>query len=179
VKEEKCLLLAVRNRLRAICGYADQACEVEFDEMAPGTVGTSYVAVQPGGFRAGQHQARSGTVRDYVYAVQVCVIKRVRHVPRDRLRDVFLNNLDALDAEIDAIAAAVDWKYEVTTDANALLVIDGDTAQGFHHPLVFESVDAKPRLVNPEIFAATGATAAGMARTIYFGGARRTKTVNV
>ncbi len=177
--EEKCLLLAVRNQLRSACGYAETACEVEFDELAPGTVGETYVIVQPGGFRRGPHQDKSGTVRDYVYAVGVTVVRRVRHVPRDRYRDVFLSNLASLDAELESIAAAVDWQYSVTTAANALLVEGGDAAQGFNHPLTFTGVDAKPRLVDPGVFAATGHQAAGMARTIHFDGARRTKTVNV
>ena len=177
--EEKCLLLAVRNRLRSVCEYEDRACEVEFDELAPGTVGQTYVAVTPGGFRRAQHQDRSGTVRDYVYAVEVTVTKRIRHVPRDRMRDVFLNNLDALDQEIENIAAAIDWQYAVMTAVNGLLIAAGDAAQGFHHPLVFQSVDRKPRLVSPDVFAGTGQAAAGMARTIHFDGARRTKTVNV
>lgn len=177
--EEKCLLLAVRNRLRSECDYADSACEIEFDELPPGVVGAQYVIVQPNGFRRGPHQDKSGTVRDYVYSVAVTVIKRTRHVPRDRMRDVFLHNIGALDLEIDKIAAAIDWQYTVTTAANVLLDEAGDTAQGFHHPLVFQSVDARPRLVAPEAFAATGQQAAGMARTVFFGEARRTKTVNV
>jgi hypothetical protein len=177
--DEKCLLLAVRDHLRETCSYEAGSCEIEFDEIAPGTVGETYVVVQAGGYRRGPHQDKSGTVRDYVYAVDVTVVKRVRHVPRDRLRDVFLNNLESLDAELDKIAAAIDWQYGVTSRANDLLDASGDTAQGFHHPLVFQSVDSRPRLVGPEVFAATGRTPAGMARTIHFDAARRTKTVNV
>ena len=177
--EEKCLLLAVRNRLRTVCKYSDQACEVEFDELAPGTVGAQYVIVAPNGFRRGPHQDRSGTVRDYVYSVAVTVVKRIRHVPRDRMRDVFLNNLGSMDDEIAKICAAIDWTYEVATAATALLVAADDKAQGFVHPLVFTHVDARPRLVNPDIFAATGQQAAGMARTVYFDTARRITKVNV
>lgn len=178
--EEKCLLIAVRDRLQEVCGYTDQQCEIEFDELAPATVGELYVVVQTEGYQRGPHQDKSGTVRDMVFNVGVTAIQRARNVPRDRSRNVFLSNLHNLNAELEKIAAAIDWKYEVVNAANELLLGEGDEHQGFHHPLVWVSVDAKPRLVGPDVFAAVpGKQAAGMARTVHFGAARRTRYVNV
>lgn len=177
--EEKALLIAVRDRLRSVCKYSDQQCDIEFDELTPGTVGETYVIVSTGGFRPGKHQNTSGTVRDYVYGVNVTPIKRIRHVPRDRFRDVFLNNLSGLAAEIEKITDAIDWSYGLITAANTELTKLGDTAQGFIEPLKFASVEQKPRLISPDVFAATGQQAAGMGRTIYFFGARRIRLVNV
>lgn len=188
--EEKCLLLAVRNRLRSVCEYSDQECDVEFDEQVPAIAGERYIIVTTEGITRGPHQDKSGTVRDLLFAVGVTVIKRTRNVPRDRTRDVFVNNLGSLDAEIEAITTAIDWKYDVINAASQLLVTEGLLTQeqlddhpglGFHHPLVFSGVDAKPRMVSPEVFAGHTVSnqAAGMARTVHFGAARRTRYVNV
>jgi hypothetical protein len=179
MKEEKALLIATRDRLRQECQYSEGQCEIEFDELAPGVVADTYILVSTGGFRPGRHQTTSGTVRDYVYGVNVTPIKRIRAVPRDRFRDVFLNNLDALAEEIEKITDQIDWSYELMTAVNAKLAELGDAAQGFVEPLKFASVDQKPRLISPDVFAATGQQAAGMARTIHFFGARRIRTVNI
>lgn len=173
---EKCLLVAVRDRLRSECDYTNPQCDIEFDAMAPATVGDVYVAVLPGGWVPGPRQNTSGGVSDRVYSVEACVIKRIRAVPRDRQRDVFLSNLDSLDEELDKIHEAIDWQYAVNTLANAALTERGQV-HGFIEPLRFSGVDKKPRLAPPELFGAAGTQTAGMMRTIYFGGARRINLV--
>ena len=176
---EKHLLLAVRNRLRSECGYKEQECEVELDEMAPATVGNIYVAVMPGGAQTGRNQMTSGGVHDLVWSVSVLLVKRIRNVPRDRLRSVFIEKLDALDEDIDKIIEALDWQYAVINAANASMVAEELTgsSEGFTEPLRFTALDNRPRLANPDLFAGAqgrgGSSACGMARTIHFGGARR------
>lgn len=175
-KAETALLQAVRNRLRSENGYSDEQCEIEFDELAPGTVGDLYVVVLPGGWQPGPRHKTSGGVNDLVYGLDVTVIKRIRHVPRDRTRDVFLNNLDNLNDEIDAIYNAIDFVYAVNDAANTIITNDNGSTEGFVEPLKFQSVERRPRQVNPELFAAQGTQAAGLARTISFHGARRITT---
>ena len=176
---EKSLLTAVRNRLRLAvlaggAGYADNECEVEFDELAPATVGHVYVAVMPGGWAPGPRHKTCGGINDLVYGVDVLVVKRVTHIPRDRKRDVFLNNLDALTEEIDKIYSAIDFSYPLLNAANALILAATGSSEGFMEPLNFAGVDKRPREVNPELFNdVPGKTKAGMARTIMFHGARR------
>jgi hypothetical protein len=118
-------------------------------------------------------------VNDSVYSIDVTVIKRVRNVPRDRRRDVFLNNVGALDKEIQLVHAALDWQYTVLYAANMLLAADADAPSmvGFCEPLRMTSVQRRPRLVNPDMFGAGQTQAAGMARTITFGGARRVSAI--
>ena len=173
---EKHLLLAVRDMIRSKCGYKETECAIELDEMAPATVGQLYVAVTPGGCRLGQRHMTCGGVHDLVWNVNAIVIKRIRNVPRDRLRDTFLENIGSLDEEIDVIIEAVDWQYDVINAATASLAEEG-LEPGFIEPLKFTGLDDKPRLANPDLFAGAqqhgGSVPCGMVRAIRFGGARR------
>ena len=173
---EKHLLLAVRNMIRSKCGFTEKECAIELDEMAPATVGQIYIAVTPGGCRTGQRHMTSGGVHDLVWNVNVFVIKRIRNVPRDRLRDTFLENIGSLDEDIDKIIEAVDWQYDVINAATTSLADEG-LENGFIEPLKFIGLDDKPRLANPDLFAGAaqnaGSVPCGMVRAIRFGGARR------
>lgn len=172
---EKCLLLAIRNQLRAApASFANSECEVEFDEMSPGTVSGTYLAVMPGGWVAGPRHKSSGLVNDLVYGADILVVKRIAHVPRDRRRDVFLKNLDSLDAEIDKVYAAIDFNYSLLAAANLLIKNETTSTEGFTEPLKFVGVDRRPRLAPAELFAAKpGEQAAGLIRVVSFHGARR------
>ncbi|MGH8743511.1 MAG: hypothetical protein ACREUY_04455 [Burkholderiales bacterium] len=176
---EKNLMLAARNQLRLPQptggGYAADQCDVEFDEMAPATVGDIYLAVIPGGWRPGPRHNTSGGVNDLVYSVLVAVVRRIGNVPRDRRRDVFLNNLNTLDDDIDKVYSALDWKYEVMNAANALILTDTTSTQGFIEPLRLVGDVGRPRLVDAEFFGGKEGVA-GMMRILPFGGARRITT---
>lgn len=169
---EKSLLIATRDRIR-LQGYADKECEVEYDELAPGTVGKTYIIVIPGGWRPGPRHHTSGGVNDIYYAVSIAIIKRISNVPRDRRRDIFLNNMGNLNEEIDKIFAAVDFKYELLEAANAIILEKTKSTETFTEPLRFTGIDPKPRPAPAELFAGTGDTAAGLVRAIHFGNARR------
>lgn len=173
---EKYLLLAVRNQIRSVCGYTEKECAIELDEMAPATVGQVYVAVTPGGCRPGQRHMTCGGVHDLTWNVNAFIVRRIRNVPRDRLRDTFLENLDCLDEEIDKIIEAIDWQYDVINSATTSLA-DAGLTPGFIEPLKFQGLDDKPRMANPDLFAGAqqqgGSVPCGMVRAIRFGGARR------
>jgi hypothetical protein len=170
---EKALLLAARDQLRSVGGYKEHECDIELDDMAPAIVGETYVLVTTGGITPGKYQNTAGTVADLLYAVDVTVVKRAKHVPRDRQRNVFLDNLSGFDAEFAKVFSALDWSYAVNAAANELLLQEAAVEERFVEPLRFASMDRKPRPANPDFFAASGNQAAGLMRTISFGGARR------
>lgn len=174
------LLRACRDRLRLPQntsggggGYSETECEVEFDEMAPATVGKVYVAALPGGWRPGPHHNTSGGVNDLVYSVRIAVVRRISNVPRDRKRSVFLDNLDSLDDDIDRIYSVVDWKYELINAASAIILAEGGSSEGFIEPLRLVGEISQPREVGSEFFGGKPGDAAGMMRVLPFGGARR------
>jgi hypothetical protein len=176
---EKFLMLATRDRLRLPQptggGYAENECDVEFDEMAPATVGQVYLAVLAGGWRPGPHHNKCGGVNDLVYSLSVAVVRRIGNVPRDRRRDIFLNNLNTLDDDIDRVFSVVDWKYELMNLANSLITAETQSSEGFIEPLRLIGEVSRPRLVGAEFFGGKG-DEAGMMRVIPFGGARRITT---
>jgi hypothetical protein len=173
---EKSLLLAVRDRLRTVCGYTEQQCQIEYDEQAPAVTGDTYIIVMTGGWSPGPRHRTSGGVNDLLYAIDIGVVKRVTSVPRDRLRNVFFRNISALTEEVDKIYEAIDFDYALLDAANTLIVEETESTHGFIEPLKFTSMDRRPRLVPGELFAATTSEAAGLMRVISFGGARRITT---
>jgi hypothetical protein len=171
---EKNLLLAVRDALRVAGPYTEAQCDIEMDEQAPATAGDTYIVVTTGGWQPGPTHQKSGGVNDLIYAVDVGVVKRAGATPRDRRRNIFFRNLSSLDAELDKIFTAIDFEYDVMNAANALILAETGSTNGFIRPLVFTGMDRKPRVVPAEFFAgAPGENAAALMRTISFGGARR------
>lgn len=173
---EVCLLLACRDRLREQAGFTERQCEVEFDEMAPGTVGDVYLAIMPAGYARGPRHNTSGGVNDLIYAVDVVVVKRATATPRDRRRNLFTDNLTGLNSQLSKVHAELDFRYEVLDLANALIQQQSESEEGFIEPLRFISVDPKPRVAPAELFGGAGETTAGIMRVARFGGARRITT---
>lgn len=174
---EKSLLLAVRNRIRAECGYDDDQCQIEYDEQAPATAGDVYVVVMTGGWQPGPVHRTSGGVNDLVYSVDIGVVRRIGNIPRDRLRNVFYEHVAALTEAIDDIYVEIDFDYTLMNAANTLITEETASTEGFIEPLVFQGMERRPRLVSGEMFAAgQSGQRAGLMRTISFGGARRITT---
>ena len=184
---ETAILLAVLTVLRMPIdksggGFSAKECDIEADEMAPGTVGDLYVAVVPGGWRPGPRHNSAGGVWDIIFDVDVLVIKRTGAFPRDRTRDVligsdYLGNLSSLNSDLERVLNAIDFDlgYTVNNTANRLILDKTGSSEGFVEPLKFKGLDKKPRIANAEIFGGNG-TKAGLIRGIYFGGARRITT---
>jgi len=170
---EKNLLIAVRNAIRAAGSFSDAECEIEYDELAPATTGDKYIIVMPAGWRPGPRHQSCGGINDLLYAVDVMVARRISNVPRDRRREQFLWNLQALTAIMDVVFGAVDFQYGLINAANALITTDTTSTEGFIEPLRFTGMDSRPRVVGGDLFGGTDDTAAGLARTIHFGNARR------
>lgn len=174
---ETALLLAVRDRLIDAAGYSDKSCAVEYDEQLPAIAGDLYVAVMPGGWTPGPRHRTSGGVNDLLYSVDVSVLIRIRAVPRDRRRDVFAMNLDALNERIDEIWPLIDFDYTTINAASTMITERNESEEGFCEPLQFSSVDRRPRLVAGDVYAADSSQAhVALARSINFNGARRITT---
>lgn len=171
---EKNLMLAVRDALRVAGPYTESECQIEMDEQAPATTGATYIVVTTGGWQPGPRHQTAGGVNDLIYAVNVGVVKRAGATPRDRRRNLFFGNLSSLNAEIDKVFTAIDFNYNVMNAANALILTETGSTNGFIRPLTFHGMDRQPRVVPAEFFAGSpGENAAAMMRTISFGGARR------
>lgn len=174
----KCLLLAVRDRLRVrLFANSENACQIEMDEAAHPITGNDFVAVMPGGFQPGPAHQTSGGVADLIFSVRLLVVKRVAHVPKDRDRDAFLLNSGSLDDLIGDVFQEIDWKYEVTNAANAAIAeLTGVSHPFFNHCLVYAGADDKPTPVGEEMFGGkpSDGPRAGLKKTIRFGMARFT-----
>jgi hypothetical protein len=177
---EKSLLIAVRDRLREQCGYSDRQCEVEYDEIVPAVGGDMYIVVAGGGWRPGPRHNTSGQVNDLIYAVDVCVVKRITSVPRDRRTAVYLRNLSALTEEVDKIYLALDWDYTTIMErANRIILEETGSVEGFINPLRFMGISRRPEIVGGDMFGSTQEPNAGLMRVINFGGARRVSSKTI
>ncbi len=175
---ETALLETLAEKIRETCGYTEQQCQVEYDEVVPATAGEFYICVMPGGWVAGPNNAIGGGVLDEIFAADVSVIARARRVPRDRRRGIFLDNLDGLNQRIRSIiTSAAHFSYVLMNSTNLKIT---DSSEKFIEPLKFRSVEPRPREVSPVIWGGTeGKEPGGLARTVRFDGARRIQHVGV
>lgn len=169
---EKNLLLGVRNRLRTGVPYTNAQCQIEPDDDAPAIVGDVYCIVGAQGYRPGPRNATGGQVSDLVFSVGIFVAMRITAVARDRREQTFVEGTRTLNKELEKVAELLNWNWTLVSEVNTLLTAETGTA-GFMHPLVFESIDPKPRILGGEFFGSDYEGAAGMGRLMRFGGARR------
>lgn len=179
----KALMLAVRNRLRLPQptggGYSASECDCEPDDDFPPTMGQVYIAVLSGGIAPGPRHNTSGGVRDFLFGINVIVVRRIGNVPKDRKADLFIENVDSIENDVDRIISLVDWKEEVRAAANTIIAADGAGSEGFLTPLRLSGQIGPPQPVGAEKFgAANGKEPAGMMVTIPFHGARRITTIS-
>ena len=167
---ESLILQGVVNRLRSCCGYSESECEVELDEQFPAIVDDLYVAVIPAGITPGPRHNTAGRIFDYLYAVSVVIVQRTRNIARDRQRNVMLARMDSLAAEISKIDPVLDFNYDTMNAINATI---DDGQQGLVEPLRFQTADARPRVVSPDLFASNQTQQAGLMRSFTYGAARR------
>ncbi len=170
---EIALLTAVRNTIRALSNFDDNEVEIEPDDKPPQNVGKVFVAVMPGAITAGNHHTAGGVI-DKMYAVDVAVTMRVPPTPYDRRRNVFIDNTEGMQVYTGVIELAIDFVYQVITDANT--IIAGGGGGGFIHPLLFEGYTPLAIVGAEEFQARSGEAIAGLRRTIQFRNARRMQT---
>lgn len=173
IDAETCLLIAVRDRLRTRLELRDTECDVELDDQVPAVSGDLYITVTPAGGRAGPRHATSGGAIDVMFGCRVTVFQKMADVPRDRRRSVFLERARGVNKRLDAVMSAIDFSYDVTTAATALLV-----AGQFVEPFKFTGLDDRPQPVVRDAYDAAGAITKGgdpvlaIKRGINFFGAR-------
>jgi len=177
---EPFLLQAVVLHIRKALQCDESQCNAEaIDDFVPQTSGEWYIAVTPEGISPGPTHQSSAMVSDLVFGVRVTVFRRTRDVPRDMRRSVFLDQIQGLNAKLDAVLDCLDWKPEVTNTATLLIKEQDPSALGFMNHLRLISIDSKPQSVIADPYGAHVESAmgtdnyVGLKRSIYFSGARR------
>lgn len=151
------LLSAVRGKIVLALSVEDHTVTIEMDEEVPAIAGDKHFVVSPLGITKGpRHNTATGTI-DFYVGVRVCVYRRITAIPRDRRRDqAFLDRLSGINADLDAIMDAIDFKYNLNDTANAALSIS--SGGGFIEPLRFASFDPRPAPVFKDVYAAGAGT---------------------
>jgi len=144
---ETALLVATRDRLRSQLAILPEHCDVELDDQVPAIAAQTYYAVIGAGVTPGPRHLTSGGVTDVFLSIRVVVYQRIAEVARDRRRNVFIDLLTGLNAKLDAVVQQIDFSYELTAAAAALLT--GTTAEGGEFPEPFRRFvpDSTPRMV--------------------------------
>lgn len=177
------LLESTRDLLRSKMSLTAPECDCEYDEEVPAIAGHRYIAVIPAGLRTGPTHNSSAGVHDVVHSLRVVVFIRSTSTPRDRSRSIFLSQLNSLNQTIDRIVKLLDWQLDAFSFLNHRLQVMYAGAQPFVEMLRLQDIEAKPRMISNEIYAASSATQAGanrytaMRRSVTFGGCRRITTI--
>ncbi len=191
---ESALLRAVVTEIRAhvadvgppiVLTYLPRQIEVEIDEFAPATVGDLYIMVIPAGVEAGPTHNTSGGVIDRIHSVDVAIALRAPKKPRDRRREYLTDfrGTTGIGAHFAGhelnINQQIDFQNIVMTTANALILAESASTEGFVETLKFAGV-GPIRGAPAEVFAGMpGESVAALIRTIRFRGARRIETLTV
>lgn len=173
---ESALVRAVRDRIRAHSDFADHQVRVELDEFAPPVTGNLYVMVLSAGEEAGPRHNPNQGASDKLYHVDVTVCLRATHRPRDRQREMFVGLTKSFETYKVAIENQIDFRYEVNDAADAYILAETGSSEGFIEPLKFASVSPFRRAPASLFLAAEGETVAAVLRPIHFRGARRIVT---
>lgn len=176
---EIALITAVRAALRTgmplvFTNLEDGDIDIEYDEMAHAAKGDYYVVVTPGGITPGPHNL---WVDDHYVAVNITIILRAPKVPRDRQRDMFLIGASSIANIATTVDDLVGDSYAINDAANALILAEESSSEGFIEPLRFQGMDPKPTPASGSIFASNSKNqVAALKRTYRYGKARRLKT---
>ncbi len=179
---ESALLRAVVTQIRlhnSSATYLARQVEVEIDETAPATVADLYVMVIPAGVEAGPAHNTSGGVVDKIYSVDVAIALRAPKKPRDRRREYLTDfrgtaGIGAHFARHELnINLQIDFSYAVNATADAFILAESASSDGFIEPLKFAGL-GPIREAPAEVFAGMpGEGTAALIRTIRYRGARR------
>lgn len=147
------LLASVRSAVQTALTLSASEITIEMDEEVPAIAGDKHVVVSPAGIIKGpRHNRATGTV-DFYVAVRVCVYRRITAIPRDRRREqALMDRLKSINADLDTIMDAIDFKYPILDTVNTAMSIP--SGGGFIEPLRFGSFDTKPTPVFKDVYAA-------------------------
>lgn len=173
---ERALIIAARDRIRALAAYEDRQVRAEWDERAPATAHDTYIMILPGGVEVDPLQITNGILTGKSYGLDVVVALRAPKKPRDRERDLWIALSSSFEAHMNNVLAQLDGDYTTITNANAQMVTDGTatgTCDTFIEPLNCAGL-GPIRAAPAELYAGfPGEATAALVRTIRFRGARR------
>ena len=136
---ESALLRAVRDRIRLSETFADHQVLVELAEEAMPTSANLQILILPEQVRPGPHN-RNGTCSDTYYDISVIVAMRGANTPRDRNRNLLVGLVSSFETIKRAIDAQIDWSYATNDAANALILAEEGSSEGFMEPLGFNGM---------------------------------------
>ena len=171
------LARAVRDAIQAHADFRSRQVTAEIDERAPSRAGDLHVIVWPGGTEQDDTNETSGCVLDKVFGINVSIAMRSPRKSRDHSGEFWIQATDSFDTYAAAIVSVVHFVYAVLTTANATILSESGSAEGFIEPL--KCTGTGPiREAPPDIFADDPRSARpAFIRTITFRGARRITTV--
>lgn len=176
---QQALLIAVRDALKSEFNWNSDQCEVCFGGYPKPVCGELFVAVHEGG----ESSVEQG---DYdlseAFAVNITVTRRTPYAPTDRWGTEILTKADGLSDVCRKIRNVIHFSYPVMNAANELITVEADK---FYHPLLWINT-TPPAEKGPEWFGAARdkyeegmLVNTGVAKTIYFGKARRMQDARV
>lgn len=182
---EPCLLQAVQEAVQTALSLTADQCTIEADEdFVPQQAGDTHVTITPASIRLGNTHQTSGTVRDFEYGCRVSIFLRSRAVPRDKRRTLYLDQLRGVNALLDKVVYAVDWKWGITLRANAILAQVAPSAAPFIGYLRIAAIDSRVRGVAVDAYGAAAQMSgsgsdvyAGVTRGLVLGDIRRLEAV--
>jgi hypothetical protein len=175
---ERVLSLVLRNRIRGAFAALDQGqvsstqVQIEMDETLPAISADRTISVIPAGVDAGPYNLG---LHDLQPRMKVFCCWRIRKIPRDRKRDIYLANYTGLSAMLQTVYSAIHNVYltadidEVATELGVQDMIKGCRMV---EPFRFTNLESQTKLVYPADFGSNESQPAGMGRSITFGRAR-------
>ena len=142
LEPEVALLEEVRQQLIRHLDLHEEECDVEVDEQVPAIRGNRYVAVIPGGVTDGPTQATNQGAWDIIMAARVVVFHRIANVARDRVRNVFHDQLDGMNKELSKVIRLLMHNQEVRQAIVDRFQPPITTGQ---IPVTFRSIQVDPR----------------------------------
>ncbi len=156
--EETALLMAVRDRVREVLALPESAVEIELDDLVPAIGGDKHVTVVPAGWTAGPTSKNSVAIDNYL-AVRVVLFHKITNQPRDRVRNVFLNQTRGINADLMKLRNGIEFSSEVRIKANTYL--EATIGEGFIEPLRFANIDPRPMPIDATPYEAASMPAKG------------------
>jgi hypothetical protein len=171
------LARAVRDAIRALADFRDRQVTAEVDERAPSRAGDLHVIVWPGGTEQDETNETSGCVLDKLFGINVSIAMRAPRKARDHQGEFWIQATDSFDTYAATIVSVVHFVYAVNTTANATILSESGSAEGFIEPLKCTGI-GPIREAPPDIFADDPRSQrVAFIRTINFRGARRIQTL--
>lgn len=172
----RALMLGLQEHLRQELNLSDLECDMQPFAQPPSIMGERYVAFCEDGVQGAGTSGQGASTMTKVYQVKVTVTRRTGKYGRDRLKNLYLDGLDAIDQLATQVVAKVHGSFVLMNLANAQ--ITGQVR--FVKPLWFLSQE--PAALQGADWAGPTADNDGstyIATVLRFGGAVRIQTIGL